>query len=571
MSIFDHTLTICSKPKNVREKGTEHSGVYASSSDIIAQCGLDAYLFLRYLKTLLKIYVPLAVLILPTLIPLNLVGGRGRAAGVTGLDQFSWTNVSPKHTNRYWAHLVLAVVVVLWVCRISRLELLAYTRLRHGWLTSCDRLDGASTTTTSILVTDIPVSMLTEAQLKAFYEIYPYGVRSISIHRDCAKLTRDIHKRDACAIALEASETKLIQRAQLAHLRRPRDASPLKIEQTSGGPLWRRYLNDDERKRIRVPRSRAFWLPTLPFLGVAVDEIDHYRSELTTLNASISLEQQKLETSRPIGSAFVHFNRPIGAHMACQALQHPRPHTMLAQPIEESLQTILWQHVSMKWWERYLRTFTVGIAIGALILVCTVPVAFTGLLSQMNYLIRVYPGLSRLEKLPNWLLVVLQGVLPPCLLALVMILLPPTLYSLVAQQGICTQIDLELLVQDYYFYFLFIQIFLVVSVSSSVAAVLSGLTQDVTSIAALLAQELPKSGNYFFSYMLLQGLSVSAASLLQIGRLLSLLMGLLLDNTARQKWARQLDPEVKWGTFFPVYTNLAVIGKRRNQIVREMN
>ena len=74
-----------------------------------------------------------------------------------------------------------------------------------------------------------------------------------------------------------------------------------------------------------------------------------------------------------------------------------------------------------------------GIAIGALILVCTVPVAFTGLLSQMSYLITVYPGLSRLQHLPDWVLVVLQGVLPPCRLASVMIALPPMLYTLVAQ------------------------------------------------------------------------------------------------------------------------------------------
>ena len=100
-----------------------------------------------------------------------------------------------------------------------------------------------------------------------------------------------------------------------------------------------------------------------------------------------------------------------------------------------------------------------------------------------------------------------------------------------------------------------------VSVASSIAAVLEGLTQDFTSVAALIAQNLPKAGNYFLSYMLLQGLSVSAGTLLQTGRLVFYFVGLMTDKTARQRWNRQLDPEMRWGTFFPVYTNLAVIGK----------
>lgn len=93
------------------------------------------------------------------------------------------------------------------------------------------------------------------------------------------------------------------------------------------------------------------------------------------------------------------------------------------------------------------------------------------------------------------------------------------------------------------------------------AALLNGFTQDFTSVAGTMAQNLPKAGNYFFSYMILQALSVGAATLLQLGRLISFLIGFLLDTTARENWERGLEPEIRWGTFFPVYTNLAVIGK----------
>src|ERR1700761_4463173 len=51
--------------------------ISTSNSDFVQKCGLDAYFFLRYLRTLLRIFVPAALVILPILIPLNLVDGRG--------------------------------------------------------------------------------------------------------------------------------------------------------------------------------------------------------------------------------------------------------------------------------------------------------------------------------------------------------------------------------------------------------------------------------------------------------------------------------------------------------------
>ena len=47
-----------------------------SNSEFIKKCGLDAYFFLRYLRMLLKIFIPLSIVILPILIPINKVGGR---------------------------------------------------------------------------------------------------------------------------------------------------------------------------------------------------------------------------------------------------------------------------------------------------------------------------------------------------------------------------------------------------------------------------------------------------------------------------------------------------------------
>lgn len=116
-----------------------------SNSDFVQKCGLDAYFFLRYLRTLLKIFVPAALVILPILIPLNLVDGRGarfalgqqeNSSNVTGLDQLAWGNVAPDHTGRYWAHWLLALALVVWICYVSFDELRGYIRMRQAYITS---------------------------------------------------------------------------------------------------------------------------------------------------------------------------------------------------------------------------------------------------------------------------------------------------------------------------------------------------------------------------------------------------------------------------------------------------
>ena len=153
---------------------------------------------------------------------------------------------------------------------------------------------------------------------------------------------------------------------------------------------------------------------------------------------------QTPESQLPSTSALIQFNHPIGAHLASQALQHRLPHSMVASQVQESSDSLIWEYISMTWWERYLRAFIVRGIIATLIVLCTVPVAFTGLLSQIIYLSTVFPRFSWLKGLPESTIAILQGVLPACLLAAVMILLPLILYRLILQQGTHSRIVVEL-------------------------------------------------------------------------------------------------------------------------------
>ncbi|KAL2843223.1 hypothetical protein BJX68DRAFT_156882 [Aspergillus pseudodeflectus] len=326
-------------------------------------------------------------------------------------------------------------------------------------------------------------------------------------------------------------------------------------------PLWQKYIRPKDRETMRLPIFGISWMPSLWLMGKKVDTIDYCRKEVARLNLEIEIDQQHPERFPLMNSAFIQFNHQVAAHMACQAVSHHVPKQMAPRTVEISPDDVIWDNMSIKWWERYLRTFGIIAIVVGMVIGWAFPVAFTGLLSQLSYLEDAFTWLSWISKLPEWFISAVQGILPPLFLAILMAILPLLLRFLCRAQGLHTGMEIELTVQNYYFAFLFVQLFLVVAISSSITTILQNIT-DVTSWPDLLAQNIPLSSNYFFSYMILQALSVSAGALVQIFSLVSwFILAPILDSTARRKWARTTNlNQMQWGTFFPVYTTLASIG-----------
>ena len=134
-------------------------------------CGLDAYLFLRYLQVLLWKFGLITFPALPALLPVNVLEGRGHHEGVTGLDLLSSTNIDPSRTTTYWVHLVLALLVIMWTCRVIYPELDLFVKIRDCYVA------GASSDTCgrTIFIANVPVELLDSAKLKELYDLCPGG------------------------------------------------------------------------------------------------------------------------------------------------------------------------------------------------------------------------------------------------------------------------------------------------------------------------------------------------------------------------------------------------------------
>lgn len=318
----------------------------------------------------------------------------------------------------------------------------------------------------------------------------------------------------------------------------------------TGEPTWSKYLKAKDRETMRVPPFGESWLPPIPLFGKKVDTIYHLRKLVARLNVEIEMDQKREADFPLMNSAFVQFNSQIAAHMACQSVSHHTAKHMAPRLVEISPDDIVWNNMSLRWWERYVRTALIVTLVVALAIGWAIPVTFTGLLSQVRALTTLLPWLRWINDLPRWAISLIQGVLPQAILAALMALLPFVLRALSSQQGIHTGNGIELSVQNYFFIFLFVQVFLIVSISSGVTSALRQLIRDVASAPSILAINLPRASNYFFSYMLLQAFSVSSGALLQLGGLFNWFILGAMDTTARQRWSRQMNlPTVQWGTF----------------------
>jgi hypothetical protein len=823
----------------------------------------------------------MAIVVIPILVPINYIGGRGpnyaleatsgsnntgasqdsNFANVTGLDVLAWGNVRPSHTHRYWAHLVLALLVIVWVCGVFFSELRVYIKVRQDYLTSAEHRLRASATT--VLVSAIPRKWLTAEALGGLYDVFPGGIRNIWINRNFDVLLDKIHQREKIFKKLEAAETKLVRKAKKAQKKqvekdekfaakqsrskkltkkdkaqkekdanadaerlaqsggvsagdaqvphtiddaveeeeqraREQDHEPElvrneaerkgtfkipvlggglavvgqglgkglgaagkagvtvlggagkfgrdlnnQLETTNGfidldspiveddqydefgryrgdanvgnattpygagaddkdaikppkeqdetpppspprqeklqgqesrlpgnttrrptypyatdgatetggrnywlkfwkppsggfaspiptgfeegdefpltqgnltresfskhshetseekkgvwakvtaalpflqkeepepqeypiahnpdyredahGAAWEKFLKAKDRPTHRLPNFSwtPSWLPGLPLINKKVDSIYWCRGELARLNLEIEMDQKHPERFPLMNSAFIQFNHQVAAHMACQSVTHHVPKQMAPRTVEISPNDVIWDNMSIKWWESWLRTAIIFAVVTGMVVLWTFPVAFTASLAQISDLAAKYSWLHWLNRINPRVLQAIAGVLPALTLTILLALVPMILTWLAFLQGAQTGMQKQGSVQNYYFAFLFVQVFLVVSISGGALATLGSASQ-ITAIPDTLATQLPKAANYFFSYMILQALSTSSGTLLQIFTLvLWYVMPKFFDSTARQKWRRNTNlPTVTWGTYFPVYTNFACI------------
>lgn len=423
---------------------------------ILQKCGPDAFLFLRYIKMMLKIFLPLMLVIIPALTPINYRSGE---LGEITLKSLTISNIQPRSTaNRLWAHWTLSVLVVSWACYVIHSEISAYVDMRQKCFSrrsSCTR-----TASNTILVGNIPESLLEAEKLKGVFGAFQGGVKDVHINTNIRGLSKLIKERQRTRSEVERAHTDLIVR----YASKPRKAKDdlLQRSQHTGsyeiGEVYACETRGMERETMRLPRSICPWLPGMPHFGKKVDRIECLLARLDNLNQQIHSLQANLATSKPTGSAFIQFRLRIAAHLACQSVVHGTPYKMTPRILEVDPEDIIWSNVALGWRQRWFRN-AVGVAIScAVIVLYAVPIAFVSLLADLDKVASDIDWLAWLSDWPDAVKNFIQGVLPSALLQLLLLLVPAIYRSIVHFQGPPTGNIRDTAVQHWHFLFLFVQV-----------------------------------------------------------------------------------------------------------------
>jgi hypothetical protein len=494
-----------------------------SDEEMLDICGLDAVIFVRFLRMSFGIMGVNFILGLMVLVPLY----SDHDEGATGVNVYSLANV-PKGSWDLWASLLFAYIFAGYSCFALYREFEHTVQMRHLFLTK------ESPHQFSVLVENIPEELRTSVDLQAkFEEFHPGTVKQAYVLMDTKELAATV--KEARAVAEKLHEAKKRQAAS--------SSSSGAVETHMEGSRWARCW----RLGIQVPPVTVLEDRLIELnekIGHLQEQLLHQKSVMekealqnsrasehsntgggirspkdnTTLSAAESVGNTVLDiggqtvelvsgilTKRNgMGSTgFVTFKFLTAATIAQQTHYSLRPMelTVRAAP---SPRDVLWENMSIPTSERMFRKFIKYILFGFLLVGWGIPVAFIGALTSITSVTEseTWSGLSKVigqyEFTDN--LITLQ--LPAILLFVYMQALHPIINALAREAGEQAYSWLQLSVAPTYFAFMVFNKLFVIGLTGTVVDGISDLLEDPLSIVSILGASIPSLGAFYITYIL---------------------------------------------------------------------
>lgn len=120
----------------------------------------------------------------------------------------------------------------------------------------------------------------------------------------------------------------------------------------------------------------------------------------------------------------------------------------------------------------------------------------------------------------------------------------------------------EVFTQNAYFVFQVVQVFLITTLTAAASTALTDILKDPISAKDLLSANIPKASNFYLSYILVQCLAGSASEIVHLVPLAQ--HQVMAKGVQNPRWRFKVRHRLRqkhWGSVFPVFTNLAVIGR----------
>lgn len=513
-------------------------------SFIIQHAGIDGYFFLRYLLIWANIGMLSGIILWPILFAVNATGGGGQS----GFNIISYSNNT--HKWRVFANLFCSWFFFGFVVYTIYSELVYYTGFRHNL--QCTPFYSSLRSSKVLLVDNVAEDLLFEDSLR---RLFPAAQR-IAITRDTKKAREIWEKRGKLIGKLEGAFINVISKCI-------KTRSKLEKKVEKGKDV--EFPTPTDNIESYIPEKKLPSYKYKPVIGESKKVFNEGIEELKTFNDDLKVEQDKIAESSDdlpkVGSVFLEFESHLELQRAYQAIDCSDNFKKSRKFQSFFPKEVIWKNVGVGYAARQSKKAGANTFLTLMIIFWAIPVAVVGCISNINYLTEKVPFLRFINNMPDVLMGIITGILPSVLLAILMSLVPPIIRYFGKLGGCMTVQQLDFWTQQWYFAFQVIQVFLVTTCTSAASSVVTSIINDPSSAMTMLAANLPPASNFYISYMLLQGLSISSGLLAQIvGLILSFVLGRILDKTPRQKWTRSVSLATpSWGTLYASFGLFTVI------------
>ncbi|KAL8130235.1 hypothetical protein V2J09_019390 [Rumex salicifolius] len=448
-------------------------------SDLIEHAGLDAAVFLRIYLTGLKIFIPITVLALAILVPVNLTNNTlASIARLTysNIDKLSISNV-PLGSQRLWIHIIMAYVFSFWTCYVlyKEYEIIAKMRLQYLMLkTRCaDQF--------TVLVRNVPPDedeSISELVEHFFLVNHPDHYLTYQIAYDTNHLADLVEEYKDKRNKLESAE-----------------------------------IQYSKKPSIR-PIAKTGWRG---LRGKTVDALDYFGAEVDRLTKEISEERQKLKTDPMsiIPVAFVSFKTRWGAAVAAQTQQTRNPTVWLTEWAPEPCE-MFWPNLAIPYVNLSIRRLLMVVAFFFLTFFSMIPISFIQSLASLEGLEETLPFLQPFME-AEWVKSFVQGFLPGLVLKLFLIFLPAILMAMSKFEGYISVSSIERRAASRFYLFNLVNTFLGSIITGSALEQLNTfLKQSADQIPKTIGVAVPMKATFFITFIMVDGWAGVAGEILRL-------------------------------------------------------
>lgn len=519
--------------------------------------GLDAYFFLRFIEFLLLFFAICGFLNLAILVPINLTSSTDTFSA-SGLDKFSISNVSKSKVSRLNFHFICSLCTIGLFEFLLRKEFHYIAEVRQRYMNSWRHRCKPSSRV--LLLGSIPLKYRNLSVLKDLFLQFPGGVEHVWLLDDYHKFEKHYLNASEAVYKLESFFLSLARGKKGIQ-------SCSVIDKVANKEIYPPIILSI---KIQLLTNQGTFIKLPGFLRTVVFQkpVNLVSWSMQTLEkSSIALEERIIQLTSDdftkMDKAFIMFKSQESAYMAHQSLLFPKHGRMDESLVEVDKDDIIWNNL-MK--TSGVTSIIIRHIINGVIILLTclyvIPVSLISLVSQIPLLTQLLPFMGFLRQIPTEIGSVISSLLPTFVLSLLTDVQLAAFGTLLLMKGHWTGAEIELDLQFWYFMFMFVQQFLVVSVLTSLVVVFLSVVEKPASIPLLLAENIPMSAVFFFKFLSVKAFALCGSNFLRLRSLIR--WGFVtnwVDKTHRQEMNRTKQlTKIKWGAVYASFSVYASIG-----------